>query len=113
MSPEPGAGSGCSLCRFFCVVTGRLLASVVLDLLDSPSRGKADVCSVTYEGWGGQIWRDRLTLSGSTEHAVSTAYTTDALIQVVCKGSVPARRQIAIRRQGNPALPRDSPSPTP
>jgi hypothetical protein len=94
--------SACSLSSEASLGFGRV------DLLDSP----AAMRRTPWKG-GGQIWRDRLTLSGSTEQAVSTAYTTDALIQVVCKGSVPARRQIAIRRQGNPALPRDSPSPTP
>ena len=36
----------------------------------------------------GQIWRSQLTLSRSIEQAISTAYTTDAHNQVVCKGSI-------------------------
>ena len=40
---------------------------------------------------------NRLTLSTSTEQAVSTAYTTVLNNQIVCKGFTPARGNFAIR----------------
>src|ERR1700761_2225429 len=48
-------------------------------------------CVVTKFGDSG------LTLSTSYQQGYSSAYTTRSRVQVVCKGSIPARHQIAMR----------------